>query len=219
MLDEPIRLAMKHFFYTGYFVKTNSSYELIEKSEEGKTYLKLIVGIEDNICVMCYDDKKRCEFFNSNYGLRKCIDHFILLKCKDCWELHMIEMKTTVDRDEWEKIKQKFRASYWNIRILTQFLGISFDIERVFLYTTYENEDLGMEKSSNPRVNVLRVGGYIPDASKEWNGEILTSIRIVPYDDRDEAIFKFRHTKIQMKRSDDGERLEGTYTLSERNSL
>ena len=215
MLEDKVTLAINNFIKPCYVNKISSYYDLIEKGNkqgQGKSLLKCNVGTDDNICVSNYDDKDRCEFFTSKWGLRKCIDHFILKKQNNNWELHMIEMKTTVNRDNWEGIKEKFRASYWNILILTQFLGISFDIENVFLYTTYECEDMSIAESSNPRGNILRLGGYISDTSKEWNGEILTSIRLVPYDDRDEAIFKFKHTKIQMKRSDDGW-LKGEYPL------
>ena len=215
MIDEKSQAIINNFLSYKYVEKMNSCYELIEKGNkegQGKSLLKFNVGDFDNICVSNYDKKGRCEFWVKKWGMGRCIDHFVLRYYLNAWELHMIEMKSKVKRDDWKEIKEKFRASYWNIRILTQFLGISFDMEKVFLYTTYEREDMSIDKSSNPRGNVLRVGGYIPDASKEWNGEILTSIRIVPYDDRDEAIFKFRHTKIQMKRSED-DWLKGEYTL------
>ena len=153
MIDEKSQKLMNNFLSAGYVAKMSSFYELIEKGNkegQGKSLLRLSVGNCDNICVPNYDKKGRCEFFIDKWGMKKCIDHFILIYRLNTWELHMIEMKTKVRRDDWEVIKEKFRASYWNIKILTQFLGISFDLERVSLYTTYENEDMSIKQSSNP---------------------------------------------------------------------
>ena len=54
----------------------------------------------------------------------------------------MFEMKTTVTADKIPNIKNKFLASYWNIRVFAMFLG-----EDVFLYTTYHDVELNVSKS------------------------------------------------------------------------
>ena len=216
MLDKKLLDLIDNFLSDKYVEKMSFDYDLLEKGNnegQGRSLLKLHVGAFDNICVSNYDKKGRCEFLVKKWGMRRCVDHFILRYSSNAWELHMIEMKSKVRRDDWEVIKEKFRASYWNIKIFTQFLGISFDIKKVFLYTTYEREDMSIEESSNPRGNNLMLGQYIPDVSKEWDGENLTSIRLFPYKNTDEALVKFQHTKIHMIRSSDGEYLEGSYNL------
>ena len=217
MLDKKLLDLICNFLSDKYVEKMSYNYTLFEKGNnegQGRSLLRLNVGSFDNICVLNYDKKDKCEFLVKKWGMRKCVDHLILRYHLDAWELHMIEMKSKVRRDNWEAIKEKFRASYWNIQIFTKFLGISFDLEKVFLYTTYEREDMSIKKSSNPRGNNLMLGEYIPDAEKEWNGEILTSIRLLPYDNSKEALVKFQHTKIPMIRSINGECLEGSYDLN-----
>ena len=95
---------------TQYIDKKNCCYQLLEKGNkegQGKSSLIVNVGDFDNICVSNYDKKKRCEFFTDKWGMKKCIDHFILRYCSNAWELHMIEIKRTVDSNNWLKIKNQ----------------------------------------------------------------------------------------------------------------
>ena len=43
---------------------------------------------------------------------------FCFKKKEEKWILHLIEMKSKVDNKKWHEIKQKIRASYFNVRAL-----------------------------------------------------------------------------------------------------
>ena len=98
MLEDRVKFALDNFLNPEYISVAKSSYDLIEKDEQGKSLLVLQVNTEDNICVMNYDKVPPWAFISndSRLNMRKCIDHFILRKYNGHWELHMIEMKTAV---------------------------------------------------------------------------------------------------------------------------
>lgn len=214
MLDEKIRLAKDNFFKKNYFDPNSSVYKLTEKGNDegqGKSVLTLNVGTDENICMTHYDKEGKCEFLNSQLGLLKRIDHFVLKKNNNKWELHMFEMKTTVTTEKIPIIKSKFLASYWNIRVFAMFLGIEFDIENVFLYTTYQDVELNIATSTNPRGHTPPLGSVVKSPEKEWNSKYL-KIRIIPYSNEVKDEIEFKHTKIKMDLIDGT--LIGTWCLA-----
>ena len=214
MLDEKIRLAKDNFFKQNYFDPNSSVYRLTEKGNDkgqGKSILTLNVGTDENICMTHYDKEGKCEFLNSHLGLLKRIDHFVLKKNNSKWELHMFEMKTTVTADKIPNIKNKFLASYWNIRVFSMFLGIKFDIEDVFLYTTYHDVDLNVATSTNPRGHIPPLGSGMKLPEQEWDSDHL-KIKIIPYSNDGKDEIEFKHTKMKMKLVDDT--LTGTLSLA-----
>lgn len=81
-----------------------------------------------------------------NLSEKKCRSYSIAKKGRKM-VLHLIEMKSKIDNKKWREIKQKIRASYFNICALERVLGIH--IEKVKTYTTYENIDF-WEIKRNP---------------------------------------------------------------------
>lgn len=139
MYNSRIQYAMDNFIEEHYFLPMQNTYKLREIAESGKSILILDVDGE-NICVSEYDNKKRCNFLRLDkiYGMQKCIDHFILKKSGDIWDLYMIEMKSGVGDKKWLDIKSKMRSSLLNIKALCEFMGIT--VGGVYAYTTYERE-------------------------------------------------------------------------------
>ena len=220
MLEDRVQYALNKLIIPNYFVETKSGYELIEEDKNGRSLLKLQVGTEDNLCVQNYDSQKikKCTFLREDKDLymQKCIDHFILRKKQNEWELHMVEMKTTIGFWTWFNIKYKMRASYLNIKALAVFLGISLKDENIFAYTTYEKESFDVSKMDSPIVALPRIGGRAVNSKKEeWDADCINIPIMVsannPYDFK--TFIKLQHTKILMNRSSDGKRLEQEWSL------
>ena len=220
MLEDRVQFALDNFLIPNYFIETNSYYELIEEDKNGKSLLKLQVGTENNLCMQHYDSSKvkKCNFLRNDRDLymQKCIDHFILRKRHNEWELHMIEMKTTVGFRTWLNIKYKMRVSYLNIKALAVFLGISLQDENIFAYTTYEKENFDVLKMDSPSISLPRIGDRAVNPKKEeWDADCI-NIPIMVSDDNPynfKTSIKLQHTKILMNRSSDGKRLEQEWSL------
>ena len=221
MFDERLQFALDNFLVKDYFVKMDSSYNLTEKGNKKEnikpSLLTLKVGTEDNLCVQHYDIKPRCSFLNNDdkIGMQKCIDHFILRKREGHWELHMIEMKTTVGFFTWFDVKYKMRTSYLNIKALAVFLGISLEDENIFAYTTYNKNVMKIADMDSPKTILPKIGGRAIDLKKEeWDADFI-NIPIIgsdnPYDFK--TVIKLKHTKIKMYESNDGKQFEGIFSL------
>lgn len=204
MYNSRIEYAMKNFISEGYFLKGENTYTLNEKAKEGNSVLDVIVD-GDNICVEEYDNDKirgKCTFLRhtKSQGLKKCIDHFILKRTGEKWDLHMIEMKTSVGNKTWQDIKHKNRASYFNIKSLCIVLGI--EIEDIYSYTTYEVEKFeSIERTTDLKTYMPQLGKKLINFKKdEWDkGKI-----IIELDEKD-SFLTFTHKAIKMIRGEEGE--------------
>lgn len=208
MIEERVQYARDHFFVDGFFAENAVRYELKEHEKSGQAQLILSVGTEDNICVENYDEKKNCEYLSEKSGLKKAVDHFVLIKREDHWELHLIEMKTTVDSDQWTKIKYQMRSSYLNLRALIQFLGVSVKDEHIYAYTAYGNDCMESKQTTNPRMFYPKLGERAIDPKKdEWDSGYINLPLI-----RD-VFVKLCHKKVQMNRANSDRQLEGTLAI------
>ena len=208
MIEERVQYARDHFFVDGFFAENAVRYELKEHEKSGQAQLILSVGTEDNICVENYDEKKNCEYLSEKNGLKKAVDHFVLIKREDHWELHLIEMKTTVDSDQWTKIKYQMRSSYLNLRALIQFLGVSVKDEHIYAYTAYGNDCMESKQTTNPRMFYPKLGERAIDPKKdEWDSGYINLPLI-----RD-VFVKLCHKKVQMNRANSDRQLEGTLAI------
>lgn len=82
-------------------------------------------------------------FFKADqkYSMMKRVDHIILEHTgDDTWNLHLIEMKSSVGVQKWIEVKGKFRASYLVSQAIAAMLEIPLD--HTYLYTTYEKNAL-----------------------------------------------------------------------------
>lgn len=205
MYNNRITFGIDNFIEKDYFLPMENYYELKETIKQGESLLKLTVE-GDNICVERFDDKKRCGFLRNEkkLGMQKCIDHFVLKRSDDFWDLYMIEMKTSVGDKTWKEIKAKMRSSLLNIKALSEFLGIT--IEKTYAYTTYEKEAFTKpEDTSNPKALVTPIGEKAINFKRdEWDKNII-KIKI------DEYII-FPHKSIKMDRDSKGV-LQGTLTI------
>ncbi|MDD2402747.1 MAG: hypothetical protein PHD60_11220 [Clostridia bacterium] len=202
MYDSRIQYAMKNFIRDDYFLPMQKQYELKETAESGKSCLKVIID-GTNICVEKYDNQKRCAFLREekSFGMQKCIDHFILKKEKDVWNLYMIEMKSSVGNRTWCDIKSKMRSSYLNIRALCEFLGII--LGNVYSYTTYEKEAFETLKDTADVKTHVPILGRRATSFKddEWDKGII-KVEI-------DKILEFSHTAVKMERNTENNILVG----------
>lgn len=211
MIEDRVQFALEKFLTPNYFSAQAVTYELMEHDSLGKSILKLNVGTVDNLCRQNYDNPRpRFSFIRTDdsYGMDHCIDHFVLRKRDDYWELHMIEMKTTLGLRTWEGIRRKMRASYLKIRALAVFLGIELSDEHIFAYTTYERADFSINQTLDPRIFLPSFGQR---ANKLGNTEWLENCIYLPITEPKISV-KLPHRGIQMRRNEEGY-LEGECTL------
>ena len=114
-------------------------------------------------------------------------------------------MKSKVDNKKWHEIKQKIRASYFNVRALEGVLGIHIDEIRT--YTTYESTGFwNTDRSEDPKIMVAPLGKPMPPApEKEWENNII-SVDVG-------AVMKFQHVAVKMQRTEEGEKLIGNLRI------
>lgn len=207
MIEERVQYGISNFLEDNFFLPPNNAYWLEEKSESGRSELQ--VDIEgDNLCSEDYDHKGKCNFLkeSSPFKLKKSVDHVLLQKKGAKWILHLIEMKSKVDNKKWIEIKQKIRASYFNVCALEKVLGIH--IGEVRTYTTYE--DIGFwssNGSADPKIVVAPLGKPMPPAPEhEWeNNSISVDVG---------EVVQFQHNAIKMQRTEDGTKLIGKLSIS-----
>ncbi len=202
MIEKRVQYGILNFLEEDFFLSPNDSYCLEEKSESGRSELHVEIK-GDNLCSEDYDHKGKCNFLkdSSRFKLKKSVDHVLLQKKEEKWILHLIEMKSKVDNKKWFEIKQKVRASYFNIRALESVLGIHIDEVRT--YTTYENIGFwGLDSSADPKLFVAPLGKSMPPAPEdEWKNGIIN----VDIGD----VVQFKHCAVKMQRTEDGIKLVG----------
>ena len=122
----------------------------------------------------------------------KRVDHIVFEQLENnSWKLHLIEMKSSVGNEKWTDIKGKFRASY----LLAQGIAAMLEmcITETCMYTTYEKANFSLS-GTMPTARRLPLGEKLVRPEEEWSGdkfELNFGSRI-----------SFRHTPIQMKRSE-----------------
>ena len=206
MIEKRVQYGILNFLEEDFFLSPNDSYCLEEKSESGRS--ELHVEIEgDNLCSEDYDHKGKCNFLkdSSRFKLKKSVDHVLLQKKEEKWILHLIEMKSKVDNKKWSEIKQKIRASYFNIRALEKILGIHIDEVRT--YTTYETTGFwNPSRTTDPKTIVAPLGKPMPPApEQEWENNAI-------HVDVGEFV-EFRHRAVKMQRTEDGTKLIGKLSI------
>lgn len=194
MYNSRVQYAIDQFIRNEYFLPEQNEYELLEKETSGKSLLKLTVdGV--NICVEDYDSKIRCGFVKEEkrYGMKTCIDHFVLKENGDVWDLYMFEMKTSIGNNKWKSIKLKIRSSYLHIQALCGFLGIKLGV--INACTTYEIEQFNTA-SADPKTMLVQLGKRADNFKEdEWNqGKI-----IIHFDEE----MTVPHRALQMTRQGD----------------
>lgn len=212
MIEERVQYARDNFFVDGFFAENAVRYELEEPAQSGQAQLILSVRTKDNLCVENYDAKEKCEYLNNESGLKKAVDHFVLVKQEDYWELHLIEIKKTVGHKTWNRIKDQLRASYLNIKALAAFLNIDLKDKNICAYTAYGTERLQELDKTNPRAILPNLGERaIDEKADEWDsGCVYVPIIKEP---QKRTLVKLKHVPVKLNCSDENSRLEGTLTI------
>jgi hypothetical protein len=213
-IEERVQYALDKILNPQYFDAQKECYELLENDKLGRARILLNVGTSDNICVKNYDSVPPWAILREErkFHMRKSIDHFILRKISDVWELHMIEIKKTINPSVWRDLKLQMRSAYFSIKALTTFLGINISDENIFVYTAYGNEQISSESEFDTvTTKTFKVGIPYFDPKIEWNKQC---IHIPLIDDNGEEKFvKFKHIKIEMSATPSGI-LESSFDLN-----
>ena len=214
-IEERVQYALDNFLKAEIFESQKETYELLEEDDFGKARIFFNVGNSDSICVKNYDRIPDWEILRKEkkFHMRKSIDHFILRKITDIWELHMIEIKKTASPNTWQDVKLQMGVSYLKIKALLTFLGISIQDENIFMYTAYSEDKLvaGDSQSEGVTAKTFKTGEQLINPKvDEWDAGFI----YIPLINSDGNIYlkKFKHIKIQLFSSSD-EIPEGTFTL------
>lgn len=214
-IEARVQYALDNFLNPEFFDSQKECYELLELEEQGKARIILNVGTTDNICVKNYDKMPNCKILRqeSRFHMGKRIDHFVLRKNADIWELHMIEIKKSVKTDVWQNVKIQMGVSYLKIKALLTFLGISIENENVFVYTAYGEDKMTDNNSSSAGVTTktFKTGEPLMNPkTDEWDAGFI----YIPLIDTDGNVRpeKFKHIKILMTPASD-KILERNFTL------
>lgn len=210
-----VQYALNNFLNPEYFDSQKECYELLETEKQGKARIILHVGTTDNICVKNYDKIADCKILRqeSKFHMGKGIDHFVLRKNSNVWELHMIETKKSVGMNVWRDIKIQMGVSYLKIKALLTFLGITVKNEDIFIYTAYGEDKMTDSNSSSAGVTTktFKTGEpLINPKTDEWDaGFIYIPLINAEGNVRPE---KFKHIKILLSPASD-ETLETNFNL------
>ena len=212
MFDDRIKFAINNFFQSDCFLTCSTQYELKEEQKNGKALIKLNVNTPENICVQHFDNEKIWDF--KFLKIKKAVDHFLLKKSDEHWELHMIEIKRTVDSNNWLKIKNQISESYLKIKSLIVMLGISLEDNNIIAYTAYENDTLSLLDHNNSIINraMSKFGSKAINIKDEWQADFI-DIPIITAPYGKEVFVKIRHKKIKIFYSKENEQLEGILNL------
>lgn len=175
MVEERIAYGIEKFLEEDFFLPENDSYCLEEKSESGRSELQVTIQ-GDNLCCEDYDHKGKCNFLKreSPLKLQRSVDHVLLQKKDGKWILHLIEMKSKVDDKKWHEIKQKTRASYFNVCALERVLGIHIDELRYI--QPMKLRDFGIRSKAKIRKSLYHFLENRCHQSRRANGRIIESV-------------------------------------------
>ena len=192
-----LEFIINNLFKENFMVKIQDKVCLEETETAGKTVLNVKIASVDNYCIEHADDNSMTQiaFFRpeKKFSMNKRVDHIIFEKKNDDnWNIHLIEMKTTVGEQTWRDEKGKFRASLLLSEAIASMLGMR--VKETKMYTTYEKVDLGHDIHS-PTSRRGRTGEKMVRPEDEWNGNDFAI-------DLGERI-KFQHIPIKVNRMDD----------------
>lgn len=207
MYNQRIQYALQNFIVDQYFLPMDDKYCLKEEKDSGKSSLNVKIK-NPNLCIFDFDNKKKCNFLRTDRkkGMQKSVDHILFENDFEVWNVHLIEMKSTVGYKTWlESIKPKVRTSYLTALAIADFLGIH--IKDVIAYTTYETERFSTEENlENPKAKVPMLGVAARNPLRdEWNKDCMYL---------DLGVEKMiQHKKIQMVRNISTNVLEGELNI------
>ena len=200
-IEGRVQYALDNFLNPEFFDSQKETYELVEDETSGAAKIFLNIGTSDNIFVQHYDKIDAWDILRKEkiFHMRKAVDHFILKKNNSgIWELHMFEIKKTIQLKTWRDVKNQMRTSYLTIKALTTFLGIEISNENIFTYTAYANDEKLLTKPNEISTSkTFRIGQPIIDHKKdEWDAD--TIYIPLPNYNGEEIFTKFKHTKIKL---------------------
>ncbi|MDR2704138.1 MAG: hypothetical protein LBC02_00005 [Planctomycetaceae bacterium] len=166
-----------------------------------------------------FDKKNR----NLKCVLKKqcCSDTVIWQWYQNHWQLYILEIKQSVGRDEWEKIKNQFLGSYRLCRMLAAVLDIEF--ETVQFYTVFVNDKINTDKiNTNSNTDESDNTDFLEPELNIPNNTLLPKtelnspqIRFNNYGwEQNYTDREYRHTRLPIDATLNNGILEGTFVLA-----
>lgn len=178
------------------FIEDSANVIQLEETEDtGKSQLNFQMISNKNLIIKNVDKKHTEIYFFQDTKLKsmfKRVDHIIFENVSDNnWNLHLIEMKSSVGNEKWIEVKGKFRASY----LLSQGIAamLEMNIIETYMYTTYEKVYFSFSETM-PSARRLRLGEKLVSPQNEWSGS--------NFGLNFGTTVKFIHKPIQMHRNE-----------------
>lgn len=199
--------VIKELFKDGFINEVGRNTCLEEEEESGRTKLDVHMNSSCNYHIKNPDNNGMSDigFFREekSRSMKKRVDHIIFEKKNlEAWNIHLIEMKTTVGQKKWDEVKGKFRASLLFAEAVAAMLDMK--VARIMMYTTYEKVNLSNDKYS-PAGYRGRVGTKQVKPEDEWEGKDFG----LNFGER----IQFPHKPVQVLRSKEDNTLYGTLGL------
>lgn len=180
-------------------VKVSSeNLHIIEKKSGGEA--DLTVNLQNpSILFEKLEDKKLGYFVN-----KCCADNVLFEYKNEKWILHIFELKRSVGKSEWGKIKSQFRGALQNAFTLCGLLDIVMQVDDIHVYTVYRNDKLNNYANSvKQRIQMHeKEDPELAEARKEWNTNQI-SLDVA-------EVYSCKHTKIKL----DVETGEATFAIT-----
>lgn len=169
---------------------------LVESEETGKSELRMQLSSDDNLSIANVDKKKTDLLFfrqEKEKSMYKRVDHIVFERnTENRWNVHLIEMKGSVDEKKWQDVKRKFRASYLLARALAGILDM--ELSGVRMYTTYEKVRFDFSDTM-PAARRVESGIPLARMKDEWEKQCELNLgEKVP----------FFHEPVKMERNENG---------------
>ena len=170
-------------------VKTsNQELHILETKKAGSA--DLTVQIQNpSILFTKLEDKKLGYFIN-----QCCADSVLFEYKNEKWVLHIFELKRSVERNAWDKIKTQFQGAIQNAYALAGVLGIEFDMKNIHVYTVYRNDKFNQQANPVKMREAMHEKKVVDEeyvtAKKEWNAESIT-LEVT-------EVYECLHTKIKL---------------------
>lgn len=140
MIPEHIRERISLFKEEKYvLVDADTTVELEEKQKDG--WAVIHCQCDGDTIVLPTPENNVLPYLNDQIsGATSCADKFLYSYDGEQWDLHVFELKRTINTSTYAKCKEQFLKGIWNARAVAAFLGM--DVGREFLYVGYRADHI-----------------------------------------------------------------------------
>ena len=152
-------------------VNAGDSVRLNEKSKDGKASIECTC--QEETLVFPTPERNVLPYLDETIkGARACADKFLFTANEDGWDLHVIELKTTIGTDTFAKSKNQFRMGIYNGRALAGFMGMK--LKEIHLHSAFRSDRIHSISPGNLAAMRAQNNWEIQKIIEEWNADQCT---------------------------------------------